>query len=88
MGRVTVAIISFGGMMPLFTMTTTRGKLVCGKTDDGVRRAEKTPARHRVTAINVIEIAWRVANRPRLEDFPELIAPPPSWLQNFAPPVR
>src|SRR5579862_2282798 len=64
-GRVTVAIISFAGMMPLFTMTTTRGKSVRGKTDEGVCHAEKIPARHSATAMNVMDNACRVANRPR-----------------------
>ena len=68
MGRVTVAIISLAGMMPLFTMTTTRGKSVWGNTDDGVCRAQKMPARHSTTAMNVMEIACRVANRPRREE--------------------
>ena len=49
MGRVIVAIISLAGMMPLFTSTTTRGKSVRGKTDDGVCNAEKIPARHRIS---------------------------------------
>src|ERR1017187_2510854 len=66
-GRVTVAIISSAGMMPLFTMMTTRGKFVCGKTDDGVRHAEKTPARHNAAAMNVMASASRVANRPKGE---------------------
>src|SRR5665213_2757173 len=46
MGRVTVAIISSAGVMPLFTMMTTRGKFVCGKTDDGITPADEMPARH------------------------------------------
>ena len=65
MGRVTVAIISSAGMMPLSTRMTTRGKSVCGNTDDGIRSAEKTPARHSATAMNVMDSACRVANRPR-----------------------
>ncbi len=35
MGRVMVAIISSAGMTPLSTRMTTRGKFVCGKTEDG-----------------------------------------------------
>ena len=68
MGRVTVAIISSAGMMPLSTRMTTRGKSVCGKTDDGVCSADKTPARHNATAMNVMDSACRVANRPRGEE--------------------
>jgi hypothetical protein len=67
MGRVTVAIISSAGMMPLSTMMTTRGKFVCGKTDDGIRSADKTPARHNAAAMNVMDSACRVANRPKME---------------------
>ncbi len=66
-GRVTVAIISSAGMMPLFTMMTTRGKFVCGKTDDGMCSAQKIPATHNAAAMNVMESACRVANRPRAE---------------------
>src|SRR5206468_4030564 len=36
MGRVMVAIISSAGMTPLSTRMTTRGKFVCGNTDDGI----------------------------------------------------
>ena len=63
----TVAIISSAGMMPLSTMMTTRGKFVCGNTDDGVCSAETTPARHNVAAMNVMDSACLVANRPRVE---------------------
>jgi hypothetical protein len=35
-GRVTVAIISSPGITPLSIRITTRGKSVCGKTDDGI----------------------------------------------------
>ena len=66
-GRVTVAIISSAGMIPLFTIMVTRGKLVCGKTDDGVRSAEKIPARHNAAAMNVMDSACFVANRPKGE---------------------
>ena len=38
-GRVMVAIISSAGMTPLSMRMTQRGKLVCGKTDDGIRSA-------------------------------------------------
>ena len=67
MGRVTVAIISSAGMMPLFTRMTTRGKFVCGNTDDGIRSAQKIPARHNAAAMNVMDSACRVANRPKGE---------------------
>src|SRR5579859_4565995 len=73
MGRVMVAIISSAGMMPLSTRMTTRGKSVWGNTDDGVCSAENTPARHNATAMNVMEIACRVANRPRREVVREVI---------------
>src|ERR1039458_513390 len=66
-GRVTVAIISSAGMMPLSTMMTTREKFVCEKTDDGVRSAEKIPARHNAAAMNVMDSACLVANRPKGE---------------------
>src|SRR5215469_14560269 len=69
MGRVIVAIISLAGMMPLLTRTTTRGKFVSGKTDDGVLRAHKIPAKQRTAAMNVIESACRVANWPRRDDW-------------------
>ena len=85
-GRVTVAIISLAGMMPLFTMTTMRGKSVCGKTDDGVRSAEKIPARHNATAMNVMEIAWCVANLPRPEeDCRRSLRCQQSWSPTFRP---
>src|SRR5580692_4588056 len=64
MGRVIVAIISLAGMMPLLTITTTRGKSVRGNTDEGVLRAQKIPARHNTTAMNIIERAWRNVNLP------------------------
>jgi hypothetical protein len=67
MGRVMVAIISSAGMMPLSTMMPTRGKFVCGKTDDGMRSAEKIPARHNAAAMNVMDNACLVANRPKGE---------------------
>jgi hypothetical protein len=35
MGRVIVAIISSAGITPLSMRITTRGKFVCGNTDDG-----------------------------------------------------
>ena len=35
-GRVMVAIISSAGITPLSTRMTTRGKFVCGKTDEGM----------------------------------------------------
>ncbi len=90
MGRVTVAIISFAGMMPLFTMTTTRGKSVLGNTEDGVFRAQKIPARHSTAAMNVMEIAWCVANRPRREEVVEVIAleTKTNWLLTFRPPTN
>ncbi len=39
-GLVIVAIISSAGISPLSTMMVTRGKLVCGKTLDGIDDAE------------------------------------------------
>jgi hypothetical protein len=47
--------------------------LVCGNTDDGIRSADKTPARHNATAMNVMDNACRVANRPRDEEVVEVI---------------
>src|SRR5437773_492750 len=47
MGRVIVAIISSLGMTPLSTRMTTRGKLVCGKTEDGMVQAARMPPRHK-----------------------------------------
>src|SRR5277367_4169386 len=79
MGRVTVAIISSAGMMPLFAMITTRGKFVCGKTDDGMRSAQKTPARHNAAAMKVMESACFVANRPKGEMVSDFIW----WLTNW-----
>ena len=38
-GRVIVAIISSAGMTPLSTRITTRGKSVCGKTEEGTLKA-------------------------------------------------
>jgi hypothetical protein len=64
---VTVAIISSAGVMPLLAMTTTRGKFVCGKTDDGIRSAQKIPARQSAAAMNVMDRACFVANRPKGE---------------------
>ena len=76
-----VAIISSAGMIPLFTRTTTRGKSVRGKTDEGVCSAENTPARHKIAAMNAMEIAWRVANCPSREEVADFIGPGPerSW---------
>src|SRR5665213_54474 len=88
MGRVMVAIISLAGMMPLFTMTTTRGKSVLGNTDDGVFRAQKIPARHSTTAMNVMEIAWCVANLPRPEEDLAFIAQQQSWSPTLRPPMN
>ena len=82
-GRVTVAIISSAGMMPLFTMITTRGKFVCGNTEDGVRKAEKTPARHSAAAINVMDNACRVANRAKGEMASGFIWRQLNWLPTF-----
>jgi hypothetical protein len=64
MGRVIVAIISSAGITPLSTRITTRGKSVCGKTDDGTWNAAYTPATHRAALINVIANLWRTANSP------------------------
>jgi hypothetical protein len=54
-------------MMPLFARMTTRGKFVCGKTDEGIRSAQKIPARHNAAAMNVMDNACLVANRPMVE---------------------
>src|SRR5437764_13905053 len=64
MGRVTVAIISSAGMTPLSARMTTRGKLVCGKTDDGIWMAEKNPARQKAAIIKKMALAWRMAKLP------------------------
>src|ERR1700677_139421 len=80
MGRVMVAIISLAGMMPLFTITTMRGKSVRGKTDDGVFLAQKIPATHSRMAMNVMERAWRVVNWPSREDLSGFIGPQTNWL--------
>ena len=42
-GRVMVAIISSAGITPLSIRMTTRGKLVCGNTDDGIVTARIDP---------------------------------------------
>ena len=39
-GLVTVAIISSAGISPLSIMIVTRGKFVCGNTDEGIEVAE------------------------------------------------
>ena len=78
-GRVTVAIISSAGMMPLFTRMTTRGKFVCGNTDDGICSAQKIPARHNAAAMNVMDSACCVANRPRGEMASGFIWRPANW---------
>ena len=54
MGRVIVAIISSAGMTPLSTRITTRGKSVCGKTDEGMWNAAYAPPRHSATDMNAI----------------------------------
>src|SRR5438132_14115702 len=58
MGLVMVAIISSAGMTPLSMRMTTRGKLVCGKTEDGMVMAQKTPARQRAKTTKVMLLAW------------------------------
>src|SRR6266576_3762074 len=66
-GLVMVAIISSAGMTPLSMRMTTRGKLVCGKTEEGMVMAEKTPARQSVKTTKVMLLAWRVARLPMKE---------------------
>src|SRR6266566_8385376 len=68
MGLVMVAIISSAGMTPLSMRMTTRGKLVCGKTEDGMVTAEKMPARQRARITKMMLLAWRVARLPTKED--------------------
>src|SRR5258706_12264031 len=63
-GLVMVAIISSAGITPLSMRMTTRGKLVCGKTDEGMVTAEKTPARQRATTTNGRLLAGWVARWP------------------------
>jgi hypothetical protein len=70
MGRVMVAIISSAGMTPLSTRMTTRGKLVCGNTDDGILNAAYIPARHRAVQIKAMDRAWRTAKRPNCPAWP------------------
>ncbi len=60
-GRVIVAIISSAGMTPLSTRTMTRGKSVCGKTEDGSVSAAQIPATQSATQRKTIAAAWRVA---------------------------
>src|SRR6266850_3104237 len=67
MGLVMVAIISSAGMTPLSMRMTTRGKLVCGKTEEGMVKAEKTPARQRASTTNMMLLAWWVARLPTKE---------------------
>src|SRR6478672_823453 len=67
MGRVMVAIISSAGITPLSMRITTRGKFVCGKTEDGIVTAANTPARHRTSTMNRIAVDWRVAKLPTKE---------------------
>ncbi len=64
-GLVMVAIISSAGITPLSTRMTTRGKFVCGKTEDGTWNAALTPARHSATLIKAMASLWRMANWPR-----------------------
>src|SRR6266566_9527117 len=68
MGLVMVAIISSAGITPLSMRMTTRGKLVCGKTEDGMVMAEKMPARQRARITKMMLLAWRVARLPTKED--------------------
>src|SRR5215469_10479474 len=83
MGRVMVAIISLAGMMPLLIVTTMRGKFVSGKTEDGVLRAQKNPATHSTTAMNMMEIAFCVVNFPRPEGEWEFISRRRNWWPKF-----
>src|SRR5437870_210675 len=62
-GLVTVAIISSPGITPLSIKITTRGKSVCGNTDEGIVSAERPPAKHRQTVTNTIALEWRTTNR-------------------------
>src|SRR5450432_3810890 len=82
-GRVTVAIISSAGMMPWIAMMTTRGKFVCGKTDDGIRSAQKIPAKHNAAAMNVMDSACFVANRPKGEMASGFIWRQADWWAKF-----
>jgi len=61
---------------------TTRGKFVCGNTDDGIRSADKTPARHNATAMNVMDSACLVANRPKREEAVEVMGNVPGINQS------
>src|SRR4051812_49779744 len=67
MGLVMVAIISSAGITPLSMRMTTRGKLVCGKTEEGMVMAEKIPARQSANTMKVMLLEWRVARLPMKE---------------------
>src|SRR5205807_665684 len=58
-GRVTLAVIWSPGITPLSIRITTRGKSVCGKTDEGMVRADNTPATQRHTVRNRTAFDWR-----------------------------
>src|SRR5579884_1250643 len=62
-GRVTVAIIWSAGMTPLSTSTTTRGKLVWGKTEDGMVQADRIPARQRQAVRKMTALDCRTVSR-------------------------
>src|SRR6266480_469674 len=62
-GLVTVAIISSPGITPLSIKMTTRGKSVCGNTEEGIVSAERTPPRQRQIVTNMIALEWRKTNR-------------------------
>src|SRR5437764_12590485 len=66
-GRVIVAIIWSPGITPLSIRITTRGKSVCGNTDDGIVTADSTPARHRQRVRNRIDFDCRTMNRLKLD---------------------
>src|SRR4051812_50136134 len=59
MGLVMVAIISSAGMTPLSMRMTTRGKLVWGKTLEGMVMAEKTAAAQRASTTQVMLLEGR-----------------------------
>ncbi len=67
MGRVIVAIISSAGMTPLSTRMTTRGKLVCGNTEDGMWKAAYAPARQSARQRKTIATPLRAAKRATAE---------------------
>src|SRR5205085_9929672 len=81
MGLVIVAIISSAGMTPLSMRMTTRGKFVCGKTDEGMVMAEKAPARQRARITKMMLFEWWVARLPTKEDLFMILRR--SWVDLF-----